>query len=107
MFPCGKKLAAPIGPAGFDDVMMAEENFGTEEGRREWKLIMSRMNKVGRASQALTSMSLREDVGVIRTALLRYPRGAFETLKNAKQLTAPFSDVLEELEIKDPFVKNW
>lgn len=105
VFPDGTKLAAPIGPDGFNEVLMGK--YGTQEGRKEWASIMSRMREVGEASQALTSMSLREDVGVIRTAALRYPGGMIKTLKYANQLTAPFKDVMEELDIKDPFVKNW
>ncbi|GMH55184.1 hypothetical protein TrST_g2867 [Triparma strigata] len=105
VFPNGVRLAAPIGPKGFDDVLMAE--FGTPEGRRQWDLIMERMKEVGEASQALTSMSLREDIGVLRTAFARYPGGMFKTLKYAKELNSPFSDIVEELNITDPFVLNW
>eukprot|EP00520_Triparma_pacifica_P012408 CAMPEP_0118636226 /NCGR_PEP_ID=MMETSP0785-20121206/2501_1 /TAXON_ID=91992 /ORGANISM="Bolidomonas pacifica, Strain CCMP 1866" /LENGTH=398 /DNA_ID=CAMNT_0006527321 /DNA_START=103 /DNA_END=1297 /DNA_ORIENTATION=- len=36
-----------------------------------------------------------------------YPGGMFKTLKYAGELTAPFKEVVEELGIKDEFVKNW
>ena len=58
---------------------------------------MKRMKDIGEASQALTSMSLREDIGVIRTSALRYPGGMFKTLKYARKLTAPFKEVVEEV----------
>ena len=105
VFPDGTRLAAEIGPKGFDQVLMGK--YGTDLGRREWGLIMSRMKEVGSASQALTSMSLREDLGVLLTAFARYPYGTLKTLRYAQDLTAPFKDVMEELEIRDPFVRNW
>lgn len=136
VFPDGKKLAAPIGPEGFNDILMAE--YGTPTGQREWDGIMERMREVGEASQALTSMSLREDAGVLLTAAARYPLGFIKTLRygqqvrsgkgrsgesrecahgststltddmsRSSQLTRPFSDIQSELSISDPFVKNW
>ena len=97
VFPDGKKLAAPIGPEGFNDVLMAE--YGTPTGQKEWDGIMERMREVGEASQALTSMSLREDAGVLLTAAARYPLGFIKTLRYGQQLTRPFSDIQEELSI--------
>ena len=105
VFPDGKKLAAPIGPEGFNNVLMGE--YGTPQGKKEWDSIMGRMREVGEASQALTSMSLREDVGVLLTAAARYPLGFIKTLRYGQQLTRPFSDIQSELEVSDPFVKNW
>ena len=67
------------------------------------------------AAKALPPLSLRGDWGVLSIAgaryapsLLRYfvqigPRGAF----GATKLLRPFSDIIDSLGLKDPFVRNW
>ncbi|KAH9609467.1 hypothetical protein KSS87_003858 [Heliosperma pusillum] len=67
------------------------------------------------AAMALPPLSIRGDLGVISTAAARYapsllksfvqmgPRGAL----GATKLLRPFSEILDSLELKDPFVRNW
>merc|ERR1711966_271417 len=67
---------------------------------------MKRMEPLSNAAQALTSMALREDAGLIFT-LLRYPRELIGTLKQGEALNEPFDNIMEEMQIKNKFVKNW
>lgn len=103
VLPNGKKFAAKIGPEEFDDVL--REN-GGPNAVSEFHLLMERMKPLSDAAQALTSMALREDIWVGLT-LLRYPRELVRTLSQGQQLTSPFIDVLNDVPVKDKFVRNW
>lgn len=64
---------------------------------------------------ALPPLSIRGDLGVLSTAAARYgpsllksflqmgPKGAL----GATKLTRPFVEILDSLELKDPFIRNW
>ncbi len=67
---------------------------------------MKRMGPLSDAAQALTSMALREDAGAVLT-LLRYPRELFDTLKQGQALNDPFALIMDEMDLKNDFVKNW
>jgi phytoene dehydrogenase-like protein len=103
VLPSGDKFAAKIGPEEFGDVL---DKYGGEGAREEFEILMKRMGPLSDAAQALTSMALREDAGAIFT-LLRYPRELFETLKQGQALNDPFAFIMDEMEIKNDFVKNW
>ncbi|CAN6458360.1 unnamed protein product [Victoria cruziana] len=67
------------------------------------------------AAMALPPLAIRGDWGVLSTAAARYapsllksfiqmgPQGAI----GATKLLRPFSDIIESLKIKDPFILNW
>ncbi|GFY89290.1 FAD/NAD(P)-binding oxidoreductase family protein [Actinidia rufa] len=67
------------------------------------------------AAMALPPLSIRGDWGVFSTAATRYapsllksfaqmgPQGAL----SATKLLRPFSEILDSLELKDPFIRNW
>lgn len=67
------------------------------------------------AAMALPPLSIRGDFGVLSTAAARYapsllksfvqmgPQGAL----GATKLLRPFSEVIDSLELKDPFIRNW
>lgn len=103
VLPNGQKFAAKIGPEEFGDIL---DQHGGEGAREEFEALMKRMGPLSDAAQALTSMALREDAGAILT-LLRYPRELFDTLKQGKALNDPFSLIMDEMKIKNDFVKNW
>ena len=103
VLPNGKKFAAKIGPEEFGDVLREHGGPGAEE---EFAALMERMAPLSDAAQALTSMALREDAGAVIT-LLKYPSELFRTLIQGKALNEPFSIIMEEMEIKNDFVKNW
>lgn len=64
---------------------------------------------------ALPPLAIRGDLGVLSTAALRYtpsllksfiemgPKGAL----GATKLLRPFSEIIDSLELKDPFIRNW
>lgn len=67
------------------------------------------------AAMALPPLSIRGDWGVVSTAAARYapsllksfiqmgPQGAL----GATKLLRPFSEIIDSLELKHPFVRNW
>lgn len=64
---------------------------------------------------ALPPLSIRGDLGVLSTAGARYapsllksfvqmgPKGAL----GATKLLRPFSEIIDSLKLKDPFIRNW
>jgi len=103
VLPDNIKFAAKIGPEEFGSVL---DEHGGEGAREEFDKLMHRMGPLSDAAQALTSMALREDAGAIVT-LLRYPRELFDTLQQGQSLNDPFKLIMDEMEIKNEFVKNW
>lgn len=67
------------------------------------------------AAMALPPLAIRGDLGVLSTAGLRYapslvnsfikmgPQGAL----GATKLLRPFSEIMDSLALKEPFVRNW
>lgn len=67
------------------------------------------------AAMALPPLSIRGDLGVISTVAARYapsllksfaqmgPQGAL----GATKLLRPFSEIVDSLDLKDPFIRNW
>ena len=103
VLPNGKKFAAKIGPDEFDDVLLEH---GGPDAPQEFAALMERMKPLSDAAQALTSLALREDAGVALT-LLKYPRELVATLAQGSALNEPFSNIMDEMNIKNEFVKNW
>lgn len=103
VLPNGEKFAAKIGPEEFGDVLRTHGGPGAEE---EFQTLMKRMTPLSNAAQALTSMALREDPGVIFT-LLKYPKELIDTLQQGQALNEPFANIMEEMKIQNKFVKNW
>lgn len=103
VLPDGSKFAAKIGPEEFGDVL---KEHGGPNAEQEFAALMERMAPLSNAAQAMTSMALREDAGAIRTCL-KYPRELFATLMQGQALNQPFSMIMEEMQLKDKFVKNW
>jgi phytoene dehydrogenase-like protein len=103
VLPSGSKFAAKIGPEEFGAVLQEQ---GGDEAVREFAALMERMKPLSDAAQALTSLALREDPGVVLT-LLKYPKELIQTLSQGGQLNYPFSEVMDEMKIKNPFVRNW
>ena len=97
------KFAAKIGPEEFGDVL---DEYGGEGAREEFESLMKRMEPLSDAAQAMTSMAIREDAGAILT-LGRYPKELIETLKQGQALNDPFKLIMDEMNIKNKFVKNW
>lgn len=67
------------------------------------------------AAMALPPLSIRGDLGVLSTAAARYAPSLFKSFVQmgpqgalgATKLLRPFSEILDSLELKDPFIRNW
>ena len=82
---------------------------------RRCYLLQDAILPLSAAAMALPPLSVREDLGVISTAAIRYapsllksfaqmgPQGAL----SATKLLRPFSEIIDSLGLKDPFVRNW
>lgn len=64
---------------------------------------------------ALPPLSIRGDLGVISTAAARYAPSLLKTFAQmgpqgalgATKLLRPFSEIIDSLGIKEPFIRNW
>ncbi|KAE9609510.1 hypothetical protein Lal_00006554 [Lupinus albus] len=82
---------------------------------QEWKKLLDAVLPLSTAAMALPPLSIRGDLGVLSTAAARYapsllksfvqmgPQGAL----GATKLLRPFSEILDGLQLKDPFIRNW
>ncbi|XP_072971056.1 prolycopene isomerase, chloroplastic [Typha angustifolia] len=101
-----------IGPTEF---LKDLEKYVSLDAVREWKKLLNAVLPMSAAAMALPPLSIRGDLGVISTAATRYapsllksfiqmgPQGAL----GATKLLRPFSEIVDSLELKDPFVRNW
>jgi phytoene dehydrogenase-like protein len=103
VMPDGTKFAVKIGPEEFGTVL---KEHGGPNAEKEFAALMERMGPLSYSAQALTSLALREDAGAVLT-LLRYPKELFATLRQGEALNEPFSNIMDELQLTDRFLKNW
>ncbi len=107
VLPDGTKFAAKIGPEEFNSIILNQYSKNGTQAKEEFATLMHRMTPLSDAAQSLTSMALREDVGVVLTTLFRYPKAFWKTIQVGSQLQAPFETVLDEIQIQNDFVRNW
>lgn len=80
-----------------------------QRGAREWKTLLSTMEPLAAAVEALPVAALRADVGTLLSAarfipnFLTIPGGPF----TASSLNRPFSDTLDGAGIRDTFIRRW
>ncbi|XP_034208427.1 prolycopene isomerase, chloroplastic isoform X2 [Prunus dulcis] len=91
------------------------EKYASANAVREWKKLLDAILPLSAAAMALPPLSIRGDLGVLSTAAARYapsllksfvqmgPQGAL----GATKLLRPFSEIIDSLELKDPFIRNW
>ncbi|CAN6720041.1 unnamed protein product [Malus baccata var. baccata] len=101
-----------IGPTEFYKDL---EKYASPNAVREWKKLLDAILPLSAAAMALPPLSIRGDLGVLSTAGARYapsllksfvemgPQGAL----GATKLLRPFSEIIDSLELKDPFIRNW
>ncbi|CAL9037747.1 unnamed protein product [Musa banksii] len=101
-----------IGPTEF---LKDLETFVSLDAVDEWKKLLEAVLPMSAAAMALPPLSIRGDWGVVSTAAARYapsllksfiqmgPQGAL----GATKLLRPFSEIIDSLELKHPFVRNW
>ena len=67
------------------------------------------------AAMALPPLSIRGDWGVLSTAAARYAPSLLKSfiemgpqgIIGSTKLLRPFSEIIDSLELKDPFIRNW
>ncbi|KAJ0041989.1 hypothetical protein Pint_17195 [Pistacia integerrima] len=91
------------------------EKYAGQNAVREWKKLLDAILPLSAAAMALPPLSIRSDLGVISTVAARYapsllksfaqmgPQGAL----GATKLLRPFSEIVDSLDLKDPFIRNW
>ncbi|EPS67315.1 hypothetical protein M569_07459, partial [Genlisea aurea] len=101
-----------IGPTDFFKDL---QTYAGPDAVREWRKLLDAILPLSAAAMALPPLSIRGDWGVLSTAGARYaptllksfaemgPRGAL----GATKLLRPFSDVLDSLQLKNLFIRNW
>ncbi|KAI3927563.1 hypothetical protein MKW92_007057 [Papaver armeniacum] len=109
--PEGKFLSR-IGPTEF---LKDLEKHVSLDAVKEWRKLLDAVLPISGAAMALPPLSIRGDLGVLSTAAARYapsllksfiemgPQGAL----GATKLLRPFSEIVDSLELKNPFVRNW
>nr|XP_043621905.1 prolycopene isomerase 1, chloroplastic isoform X2 [Erigeron canadensis] len=101
-----------IGPTEFFKDL---ETYAGPNAVLEWRKLLDAILPLSAAAMALPPLSIRGDLGVLSTAGARYalsllksfaqmgPQGAL----GATKLLRPFSEVVDSLGLKDPFIRNW
>ncbi|KAM6552389.1 hypothetical protein CsatB_002197 [Cannabis sativa] len=101
-----------IGPTEFFKDL---EKHASPNAVREWQILLDAVLPLSAAAMALPPLSIRGDFGVLSTAAARYtpsllksfiemgPKGAL----GATKLLRPFSEIVDSLGLKDPFIRNW
>ncbi|PWA87466.1 FAD/NAD(P)-binding oxidoreductase family protein [Artemisia annua] len=101
-----------IGPTEFFKDL---ETYAGPNAVLEWRKLLDSILPLSAAAMALPPLSIRGDLGVLSTAGARYalsllksfaqmgPQGAL----GATKLLRPFSEVVDSLGLKDPFIRNW
>ncbi|KAI3872203.1 hypothetical protein MKW98_011695 [Papaver atlanticum] len=101
-----------IGPTEF---LKDLEKHVSLDAVKEWRKLLDAVLPLSGAAMALPPLSIRGDLGVLSTAAARYapsllksfiemgPQGAL----GATKLLRPFSEIVDSLELKNPFVRNW
>lgn len=92
-----------VGANQFFDVLA---DVSGERGKRDWAKLLEMMEGLSDAATALPIAALRADPAVAVTASKYLPSLA-RNLSNSAKLSGPFSDLLDEAGISDPFVRNW
>ena len=93
-----------IGAKAFEETL---RRYGGPAALDEWGRLSAKLRPLTKGIMRLPSVALRSDLGVLRTLVARYPGPFIDTVRVGSQITAPFSSVLEELKISDPFLKNY
>lgn len=101
-----------IGPTEF---LKDLEKYASANAVQEWKKLLDAILPLSAAAMALPPLSIRGDLGVISTAGARYAPSLLKSFSEmglqgafgATRLLRPFSDIVDSLGLKDPFVRNW
>lgn len=95
-------FSAQIGAEPFCEILA---NLRGNEAVQEWQNLQAVMKPLGEAAIAIPTAALRFDPGIAIT-LAQYAASFAKYARYAKQLTGPFSQVVDQV-ITDPLIKNW
>ena len=95
-------FSAKIGAEPFCDILA---DLRGDDAVRQWKALQAAMKPLGEAAIAIPTAAFRFNPGVLLT-LGKYAPAFAKYARYAKQLTGPFSQVVDSV-ITDPFIKNW
>ncbi|RDX77731.1 Prolycopene isomerase, chloroplastic [Mucuna pruriens] len=101
-----------IGPTEFFKDL---EQYAGPSAVHEWRKLLDAVLPLSTAAMALPPLSIRGDLGVVSTAAARYGPSLFKSFLQmgprvalgATKLLRPFSEILDDLQLKDPFIRNW
>jgi len=96
-------FAATIGPEPFRDIL---KTYGGKDAQEQWERFMALINPLSEAAMALPPSVLRNDPGVLLT-MARFWQAVATTIPKGPQLQQPFSTVLAEAGVTDPFIRDW
>lgn len=97
-------ICAGVGIDGFDDLVLAAR---CPSALEEWRRLQSFVRPLTQAATALPPIAFRLDGLVVISALVRYLKPFVSALPNISRLTGPFSAVMDECGVQDPFVRNY
>lgn len=93
-----------VGASQFIDVL---HQIRGPEAAEEWRRLQEFMRPLAAAATMLPPVALRQDAWALRTAALRYLPQLLANGAATSKLTGPFSKVLDDAGIRDPFTRNW
>jgi len=102
--PEGSLLADAVGKDAFYEKLKL---CGGPTAGEQWERLMKRITPLGEAIFALPSAAVRSDIFVALTMGRYAPALAGVLLAGGSSLQEPFSNILEEENITDPFIRNW
>ncbi|EFN55141.1 hypothetical protein CHLNCDRAFT_35537 [Chlorella variabilis] len=93
-----------VGASQFCDVL---EQVRGPEAVQEWRRLQEFIRPLAVAATMLPPVAFRQDAGAAFTAIARYLPHLLSNGGAALKLSGPFSKVLDEAGVRDPFIKNW
>lgn len=94
-----------VGKHGFDGLL---QHASTEpDALAEWRRFQEFVLPLAKAATALPPAAIRLDTGVLVSALGRYLPSLLASGSQVAKLTGPFSKIVEDAGVRDPFILNW
>lgn len=88
-----------------DEYVSMIQRMGGETAYRQWCELEQRMKPLQKGASLFPAAAIRSDLGIIVTAMQLGP-GLLSTAFSAKQLTGPFSDIVDPV-VTDPWLRNF
>ncbi|MCM1981278.1 phytoene desaturase family protein [Lyngbya confervoides] len=95
-------FSAKIGADAFCEILA---NLRGKEAVQQWRSLQRVMQPLGEAAIAIPTAAFRANPGVV-FSLGRYAPAFLQYARYAKQLTGPFSEIVQPL-VRDRFILNW